>query len=71
MDKAKEEKYERRIYRRHNRTMMGGGYGIAFLGAAVYFVQHADGFWMGVLGILKAMIWPAILIYKIFTILGM
>lgn len=42
----------------------GGVYGLAFIGAAVYFIQHADTFWMGVYGVLKAIVWPAILIYK-------
>lgn len=54
----------------HN-GMMGGAYGLAFIGAAVYFVQQADGFWKGVLGILKAMVWPAILIYKVFSLLNL
>ena len=42
----------------------GGVYGLAFIGAVVYFIQHADTFWMGVYGVLKAIVWPAILIYK-------
>jgi len=40
-------------------------YGLGFIGAAVYFIQHASGFWMGVLGILKAVVWPALLLYKL------
>ncbi len=43
----------------------GGIYGLAFIGAVIYFLQHAETFWMGVLGVLKAIIWPAILVYKI------
>jgi hypothetical protein len=43
----------------------GAVYGFGFLGALVYFIQHADTFWMGVLGILKALVWPALLVYKI------
>lgn len=43
----------------------GGIYGLAFVGAAIYFIEHATTFWMGVLGVAKALIWPAILIYKI------
>jgi hypothetical protein len=53
------------------RGMFGGIYFLAFIGTAVYYIQEADGFWMGVLGILKALVWPAMLIYKVFTILGM
>jgi hypothetical protein len=41
-----------------------GIYGLAFIGAVVYFIQHATTFWGGVVGILKAAVWPAILIYK-------
>lgn len=50
--------------------MTGGVYGLAFIGAAIYFIQNADTFWMGVLGILKAIIWPALLIYKLLGYLG-
>ncbi len=46
-------------------------YGLAFIGAAVYFIQHATTFGAGVLGVLKAMVWPAVLIYKLFEILHM
>lgn len=45
-------------------TVGGGIYGLAFIGAAIYFIGHAGTFWMGVLGFLKAIIWPAILVYK-------
>ncbi len=41
----------------------GGIYGMAFLGAAVYFISHASGFWAGVLGFFKAIFWPAFMIY--------
>lgn len=41
----------------------GGVYGLAFIGALVYFLQHATSFWDGVLGILKAIVWPAIMVY--------
>ena len=55
----------------HHGGMWGGGYGIMFVGAAVYYIQHSDTFWMGVLGFLKAIVWPAMLIYKVFTLLNM
>lgn len=41
----------------------GGVYGLAFIGALVYFLQHSTTFWAGVLGVLKALVWPAILVY--------
>jgi len=51
--------------------IFGGGYGLAFIGALVYYLQQATTFWGGVLGILKALVWPAMLIYKVFTLLKM
>lgn len=49
----------------------GGGavYGLGFLGAAIYYVQHADTFLVGVLGILKALVWPAFLVYNLIEFL--
>jgi hypothetical protein len=46
-------------------------YGMAFVGALVYFIQHATSLWGGVLGILKAIMWPAVLIYKLLEFLKM
>lgn len=44
-------------------------YGMAFIGALVYFIQHAHTVWQGILGFFKAVFWPAILIYKLFEFL--
>jgi len=44
----------------------GAGYGLGLIGAAVYFISHATSFWMGVLGFLKALVWPAFLVYEAF-----
>jgi hypothetical protein len=49
----------------------GGIYGLAFIGALIYFIQQATTFWMGVLGFLKALVWPAVLIYKVMEFLKM
>jgi len=43
----------------------GGIYGLGFLGALVYYLQASAGFWSGVLGVLKAIFWPAFLVYKL------
>lgn len=45
-------------------------YGMGLIGAAIYFIQHAPTFWMGVLGILKAIIWPVLLVYKLMGFLS-
>jgi len=55
----------------HHGSAAGGGavYGLGMIGAAVYFLQHATTFWQGVLGILSAIVWPALLIYKVLGLL--
>lgn len=45
-------------------------YGLGFIGAAVYFISNATGFWIGVLGFLKAIVWPAFIVYEAFKSLG-
>ena len=40
-------------------------YGLGFIGATIYYIQTATGFWAGVLGVLKAIVWPAFLVYKL------
>ncbi|HVN78514.1 MAG TPA: hypothetical protein VMW38_05910 [Terriglobia bacterium] len=51
--------------------MSGGVYGMAFLGALVYYIQQATTFWIGVLGFFKAVFWPAVLMYKLLEYLKM
>jgi len=46
-------------------------YGLAFIGALVYFIQHSTSFWMGCVGFLKALVWPAMLVYKLLEFLKM
>jgi hypothetical protein len=43
---------------------------VAFIGAAVYFVQQADGFWSFILAILQAIVWPAYVTYHVLLLLG-
>ncbi|NSW95298.1 MAG: hypothetical protein HPY62_11385 [Bacteroidales bacterium] len=55
----------------HNSTPASGAvYGLGLIGAAIYFISHATGFWMGVLGFLKAIVWPVFLVMKAFEQLG-
>lgn len=44
-------------------------YGLGFIGAAIFFIGNAVTFGAGVLGFLKALVWPAILIYEAFKFL--
>ncbi len=57
-----------------NKHVGGGGgavYGLGLIGALIYYLQHATTLWLGIIGILKALVWPAFLIYKLFELLKM
>lgn len=47
----------------------GGTYALGIIGAAVYFIQNATSFWNGALGLLKALVWPAFVVYKLLEFL--
>jgi hypothetical protein len=46
-------------------------YGLGLIGACVYYIGQATTFWMGVLGFLKALVWPAFLVFQALKALGM
>lgn len=54
----------------HGSSSASAVYGLGFIGAAIYFIAHAANFWQGVLGILKAIVWPAYLVYLALKALG-
>ena len=57
--------------RNHQANATGGAvYGLGLVGAAIYFISHAATFWLGILGFLKALVWPAILVYELLKMLG-
>lgn len=45
-------------------------YGLGFIGAAVYYISVATSFWSGVVGFLKAIVWPAFLVYEALKAMG-
>ena len=49
----------------------GGIYGLALIGALVYYLHHVPNFLEGVIGVLKALAWPAFLIYELLKFLQM
>lgn len=49
----------------------GAVYGLGFIGAIIYFIQHATSFGVGLFGVLKALVWPGILVYKALELLKM
>ena len=54
-----------------DKGFLGSVYGLAFVGAAIYFIQHATTFWEGVFGFVKALFWPALLMYKLLEFMKM
>ncbi len=38
-------------------------YFLGFIGAAIFYVSSAPDFWAGALGLLKAAVWPAFLVF--------
>ena len=47
----------------------GAIYGLGFIGAAIYFIGAATSFGAGILGFLKAIIWPVFLVLEAFKAL--
>jgi len=52
-------------------TCGGGAYGLGIIGALVYYISTATSFWGGVVGVLKALVWPAFLVYELLKFLVM
>ena len=70
---AKIDKWAERDWGKKDVKVKAGGgaiYFVGFVGAAIYYVSHATDFWMGVLGLLKSMVWPAFLVYEALNKLG-
>lgn len=48
-----------------NHAGSGAIYGMGMLGALVYFIQHATSFVNGIWGVIEAIFWPAVVVYKV------
>ena len=46
-------------------------YGFGLIGAWIYYLGHATTFWVGALGVLKGIAWPAMLVYELLKYLNM
>jgi hypothetical protein len=58
--------------RKHGGSGVAGGiWFLGFVGSAVYFIQQAATFGVGVVGFLKALVWPAFVVYNILKFLEM
>ena len=71
--KKKAKKSKKTICKPHFKHSSKGGaiYGLGFVGAAVYYISTATGFWNGVWGIIKALLWPAFLVFEVLKFLAM
>lgn len=52
-----------------NRACTGAGnaiYGLGLIGALIFFWQQAESFGGFLVAILKALVWPAFLVYEVF-----
>lgn len=55
-----------------NKNGCGGmAYFLGFLGAAFYYISTATSFLGGAWGVIKALVWPAILIFEIMKYIGL
>ena len=43
---------------------------LAYLGAVVYFIEQSSGFFGFIWALLKAIVWPAIVVYNVFELFG-
>lgn len=48
----------------------GGIYFLGLIGAAVYYIGASSTFLGGVVGLLKALVWPAFLVYEALKFIG-
>lgn len=55
----------------HSGTQLGFFGLLAYIGAAIYFIGITNGgFWVVVLALLKAIIWPVYVVYNVLRVLG-
>ena len=48
----------------------GCAYFLGVIGAAIYYISSTSGFWNGVVGVLKAIVWPAFLVFEVLKFVG-
>lgn len=69
--KATSDVREGHVCKRHGDGSWGAYYGLGVIGAAIYFVGQAAGFWSIVLALLKSIVWPVFLVYGLLRFLGL
>lgn len=67
---ASEEKRVKRVKAAGGPT--GAVYGFGLIGALIYYVHfHSGTLWLIILAVLKALVWPALLVYHLLLFLHM
>jgi hypothetical protein len=56
--------------KKHKSERMSGGSGgamyvLGLIGALIFYFQQADTFWLYVAAVLKALVWPAFVVYDL------
>jgi hypothetical protein len=49
----------------------GGFYGLGVIGSAVYYITNATSIGMGIWGVIKALLWPAFIVFELMKYLKM
>lgn len=68
---CQEKFFNKGCHNHHPVNQSNAIYGLGVVGALFYFLQNANTFEMVMLGIGKAIFWPAILMFKLLTYLQM
>ncbi|MBF6598215.1 MAG: hypothetical protein ITF98_08305 [Fermentimonas sp.] len=55
---------------RSNGSSSDAVYVLGVIGAAIFYISGATSFWMGVIGFIKALVWPAFLVYEVLKYMG-
>lgn len=64
------EYHQKSCHDTHYRRSAGNAvYGLGLIGAAIFFIGQATTFWAGLLGFLKAIVWPVFLVLEAFKAL--
>ena len=70
MEEINEQKKTNCKNRKSYGSPSGAVYGLGLIGAAIYYISIATSFWAGVLGFLKAVVWPVFLVLEALKFLG-
>lgn len=65
MPKAKKKQVKMQDCKMVCKDTGGCIYGLGFIGSLIYYLVNATSFWNGVLGVLKAIVWPVFVVMKI------